>query len=147
MKRNNYVGPRATACKPVVGTGKGSTVFGSIIVSAREHSAHEAGLPGRADRKTIRCRSCGCETTASSDRLCDTCIEAGIEIRACERCKQTFTAFGPGDVLCLQCLEGDARREERAAALSERCRIHRVRYVEDLPVSALEEMQAEWGRR
>ena len=28
----------------------------------------------------------------------------------------------------------------------ERCRIHRVRYVEDLPVSVLEEMQAEWGR-
>jgi hypothetical protein len=37
-------------------------------------------------------------------------------------------------------------REERAAALAERCRVHRVRYVEDLPVSALQEMQVEWGR-
>ena len=35
------------------------------------------------------------------------------------------------------------RWHPRAAEL---CRIHRVRYVEDLPVSALEEMQAEWGR-
>jgi len=25
--------------------------------------------------------------------------------------------------------------------------MHQVRYVEDLPVSVLEEMQAEWGRR
>jgi len=25
-------------------------------------------------------------------------------------------------------------------------RVHRVRYVEDLPVSVLEEMQVEWGR-
>jgi hypothetical protein len=37
-------------------------------------------------------------------------------------------------------------REERAAALGERCRVHRVRHVEDLPVSVLEEMQAERGR-
>ena len=114
LEQISNAGPRATACKPVVGTGKGSTVFGSIIVSAREHSAHEAGLPGRADRKTIRCRSCGCETTASSDGICRDCA--------------------------------DAMREERAEALAERCRIHRVRYVEDLPVSALEEMQVEWGR-
>ena len=92
----------------------------------------------------IACRVCRAET--SNDRLCDTCIEAGIEIRACDRCKQEFAAFGPGDVLCLQCLEGDARREERAAALGERCRVHRVRYVDDLPVSVLEEIQAEWGR-
>jgi hypothetical protein len=38
-------------------------------------------------------------------------------------------------------------REERAAALAEQCRVHRVRYVEDLPVSVLEEMQVEWGWR
>ena len=46
--------------------------------------------------------------------------------------------------VCPAC--ADAMREERAAAQSERCRIHRVRYVEDLPVHVLEEMQAEWGR-
>jgi hypothetical protein len=36
-------------------------------------------------------------------------------------------------------------REERAAAQSERCRIHRVRHVEDLPISVIEEMQAARG--
>ena len=110
-KKNNYVGPCATACKPGAGTGKASTVFESITVAATEHAGREAGLPGRADRM-IACRSCGCETT--NDRLCDACAEA--------------------------------LRAERAEALGERCRIHRVRHVEDLPVSVLEEMQAERGR-
>ena len=41
--------------------------------------------------------------------------------------------------VCPAC--ADAMREERAATLEGRCRIHRVRYVEDLPVSVLEEMQ------
>jgi hypothetical protein len=112
-KRYNYVGPCATACKPGAGTGKASTVFESITVAATEHAAREAGLPGRVDRETTYCRSCGCETTS-------------------------------GDGICAACAE--ALREERAAALDERCRIHRVRHVEDLPVSVLEEMQAEWGR-
>jgi hypothetical protein len=111
-KRNSYVGPCATACKSGAGTGKVSTVFGSIIVSATEHAAREAGLPGRADRM-IACRSCGAPT-ASSDGICRDCA--------------------------------DAMRAERAEALSALCRAHRVRYVEDLPVSALQEMQAEWGR-
>jgi len=144
-KKNSYVGPCATACKPGAGTDSQNDTFDRIIVAAAEHAAREAGLPGRVDRMMNYCRVCRAET--SNDRLCDTCIEAGIEIRACDRCKQEFAAFGPGDVLCLQCLEGDARREERAEALAERCRVHRVRYVEDLPVSVLEEMQAEWGRR
>jgi len=48
------------------------------------------------------------------------------------------------DRTCDACAE--ALREERADVLEERCRIHRVRYVDDLPVSAIEEMQAEWGR-
>jgi len=100
----------------------------------------DARLHGR----TRPCRVCRAET--ANDRLCDTCIEAGIEIRACEQCKQTFTAFGPGDVLCLQCLEGDARCEERAAEQARQCRVHRVRRVEDLPISVLEEMRAERGR-
>ena len=143
-KRNNYVGPCATACKPGAGTDTPNGTFDRILVAAAEHADREAGLPGRVDRTMIYCRVCRAET--SNDRLCDTCIEAGIEIRACERCKQTFTAFGSTDALCLQCLEEDARREERAAALEERCRVHRVRYVEDLPVSVLQEMHAEWGR-
>jgi hypothetical protein len=141
LERINNAGPCATACRPRAGTGKGSTVFESIVVSAR---ANETASDARLYGRVRSCRVCRAET--ANDRLCDTCIEAGIEIRACERCGQTFTAFGPGDVLCLQCLEGDARREERAAALEGRCRIHRVRYVEDLPVSVLEEMQAERGR-
>ena len=112
-KKCNCVGPCATARIPGAGTDAQNGTFDRIIVAAAEHSAREAGLPGRADRKTIRCRSCGAPT-ASSDGICRDCA--------------------------------DAMREERAAALAERCRIHRVRYVEDLPVSALEEMQAEWGR-
>ena len=111
-KRNNYVGPCATACKPGAGTDTPNGTFDRIIVAAAEHSAREAGLPGRADRM-IACRSCGCETTA--DRICPACAEA--------------------------------LRAERAEALGERCRVHRVRYVDDLPASVLQEMQAEWGRR
>ena len=112
LEQIDNAGPCATACKPGAGTGKGSTVFGSIIVSATEHTAREAGLPGRVDR-VAACRSCGAPT-ASSDGICRDCA--------------------------------DAMREERAAALGERCRIHQVRHVEDLPVSVLEEMRAERGR-
>ena len=112
MNENNFTGPCATACKPRAGTGIQSTAFGSIIVSAQSHASRETGLPGRVDRETTSCRSCGAETP--NDRICDACA--------------------------------DAMREERAAALGERCRVHRVRHVEDLPVSVLEEMQAERGR-
>ncbi|WP_461371751.1 hypothetical protein [Candidatus Darwinibacter acetoxidans] len=111
-KKETYVGPCATTCKPGAGTDAQNGTFDRIIVAAAEHAAREAGLPGRADRM-IACRSCGAPT-ASSDGICRDCA--------------------------------DAMREERAAALAERCRIHRVRYVDDLPVSALEEMQVEWGR-
>ncbi len=103
LDHENCAGPCATACKPGAGTGKGSTVFESIMVSARANApANDDLLHGRARL----CRSCGCETTA--DHICPDCAEA--------------------------------LRVERAAALGERCRIHRVRYVEDLPVSALEEI-------
>jgi hypothetical protein len=111
-KRNNYVGPCATACKPGAGTDAQNGTFDRILVAATEHAAREAGLPGRADRM-IACRSCGAPTT-SSDGICPDCAEA--------------------------------LRVERAAALDERCHVHRVRYVDDLPVSVLDEMQAEWGR-
>ena len=111
-KKNSYVGPCATTCKPGAGTDTQDGTFDRIIVTAAEHAAREAGLPGRVDRETTYCRSCGAPT-ASNDGICRDCA--------------------------------DAMREERAAALAERCRIHRVRYVDDLPVSVLEEMQAEWG--
>ena len=111
-KRNNYVGPCATACKPGAGTDAQDGTFGRILVAAAEHAAREAGLPGRADRM-IACRSCGAPTT-SSGWICPDCAEP--------------------------------LRIGRAEALGELCRIHRVRYVDDLPVSVLEEMQAEWGR-
>jgi len=61
-------------------------------------------------------------------------------VRLCRSCGCETTA----DRICPDCAE--ALRAERAEALAERCRIHRVRHVEDLPVSAIEEMQAEWGR-
>ena len=112
-KKETYVGPCATACKPGAGTDAQNGTFDYIMAAAAEHAAREAGLPGRVDRETTYCRSCGCETTS-------------------------------GDGICRDC--ADAMREERAAALGERCRVHRVRRVEDLPVSVLEEMQAEWGR-
>ena len=73
--------------------------------------------------------------------------EAGLPGRVdrtmiyCRSCGCETTA----DRICDACAE--ALRVERAEALGELCRIHRVRYVEDLPVSVLEEMQAEWGRR
>lgn len=71
--------------------------------------------------------------------------EAGLPGRAdrmiaCRSCGCETTA----DRICPACAE--ALRAERAEALGERCRVHRVRYVEDLPVSVLEEMQVEWGR-
>ena len=62
-------------------------------------------------------------------------------VRLCRSCGCETTA----DRICPDCAE--ALRAERAEALGERCRVHRVRYVEDLPVSVLEEMQVEWGRR
>jgi len=111
-KRNNYVGPCATACKPGAGTDTQNGTFDRILVAATEHTGREAGLPGRVDRETIACRSCGAET--QSIDICPACA--------------------------------DAMREERAAEQARQCRIHRVRYVEDLPVSVLREMQAERGR-
>ncbi len=56
-------------------------------------------------------------------------------VRLCRSCGCETT----NDRICGAC--ADAMREERAATLREQCRIHRVRYVDDLPVSVLEEMQ------
>ncbi len=72
--------------------------------------------------------------------------EAGLPGRADRMiaCRSCGAPTASSDGICRDCAE--ALRVERAAALGERCRIHRVRYVEDLPVSALEEIRAEWGR-
>ena len=56
-------------------------------------------------------------------------------VRLCRSCGCETTA----DRICPACAE--TLRAERAGVLAERCRVHRVRYVEDLPVSVLEEMQ------
>ena len=72
--------------------------------------------------------------------------EAGLPGRADRMiaCRSCGAPTASSDGICRDC--ADAMREERAEALAERCRVHRVRYVEDLPVSVLEEMQVEWGR-
>mgnify|MGYP007050175772 CR=1 FL=1 len=72
--------------------------------------------------------------------------EAGLPGRADRMiaCRSCGAPTASSDEICRDC--ADAMREERAEALGERCRVHRVRYVEDLPASVLEEMQAEWGR-
>ena len=73
--------------------------------------------------------------------------EAGLPGRADRMiaCRSCGAPTASSDGICRDCAY--AMCDERAAALGERCRIHRVRYVEDLPVSVLEEMQAKRGRR
>ena len=72
--------------------------------------------------------------------------EAGLPGRADRMiaCRSCGAPTASSDGICTACAA--ALREERAAALDERCRVHRVQYIDDLPVSALEEMQVEWGR-
>ena len=72
--------------------------------------------------------------------------EAGLPGRADRMiaCRSCGAPTASSDGICRDCAY--AMCEERAAALGERCHIRRARYVEDLPVSVLEEMQAERGR-
>ena len=72
--------------------------------------------------------------------------EAGLPGRVdrVAACRSCGTPTASNDGVCRDC--ADAMREERADVLEGRCRVHRVRYIEDLPVSVLEEMQVEWGR-
>ena len=72
--------------------------------------------------------------------------EAGLPGRADRMiaCRSCGAPTANCDGICRDC--ADAMRAERSEALSALCRVHRVRYVEDLPVSALEKMQAERGR-
>ena len=75
MNVNHEVaGPCATATKHGAGTGKESIVFGSIMRADRGYLAREAGLPGRVDRATILCRSCGAETDGIE--ICPACADA-----------------------------------------------------------------------
>ena len=92
-----------------------------------------------------------CKTEAGTGNLSTTFEEIKIRTAAhapandailhgrVRRCRSCGAETSSGAGICALC--ADAMREERAAALGERCRIHRVRYVEDLPVSMLEEMQ------
>src|SRR5690606_24653007 len=66
--------------------------------------------------------------------------EAGLPGRADRMiaCRSCGAPTASSDGICRDCAY--AMCEEWAAALGERCRIHQVRYVEDLPVSALEEI-------
>lgn len=109
LEQIDNAGPCATACKPGAGTGKGSTVFGSIRISASEHAASEAGLPGRADRETTYCRSCGCETTA--DRICPACAEA---LRA-ERAEAQSDLCRRHGVTCIEAVPRAALVEHQRA--------------------------------
>ena len=59
-------------------------------------------------------------------------------VRLCRSCGCETS----NDRICDNCAR--ALREERAAALGERCRIHRVRYVEDLPPRVLKAHRDEW---
>ena len=72
--------------------------------------------------------------------------EAGLPGRADRMiaCRSCGAPTASSDGICRDCAY--AMCAERSEALSARCRVHRVRYVEDLPVSVLQEMQAEWGR-
>ncbi len=72
--------------------------------------------------------------------------EAGLPGRADRTiaCRSCGAPTASSDGICRDCAY--AMCEERAAALGDRCRIHRVRRVEGLPVSALEEIRAVGGR-
>ena len=108
-KRNNYVGPCATACKPGAGTDTQNGTFDRILVAATEHAAREAGLPGRADRM-IACRSCGAPT-ASSDRICPDCAEA---LRA-ERAEAQSDLCRRHGVTCIEDVPREALVEHQRA--------------------------------
>lgn len=59
-------------------------------------------------------------------------------VRLCRSCGCETS----NDRICDNCAR--ALREERAAALGERCRVHRVQYVEDLPPRVLKAHRDEW---
>ena len=108
MRTTNCAGPCTTACKPVARPGNQSIAFNSIMISATEHARREAGLPGRVDRGTIYCASCGCETT---DRICPACADA---LRA-ERTEAQSDLLRRHGSATIEALPRAALREHQAA--------------------------------
>ncbi len=110
----------------------------SEILSAAPQSGRANPQDGAGDRRVLVSENIFVRTLENAPANDD--LLHG-RARLCRSCGCETTS---GDGICALC--ADAMREERAAALGERCRVHRVRYVEDLPVSVLQEMRAEWGR-
>jgi len=104
--------------------------------NARDFRGANHQIPAGVNQSTVF------ESIMVSARTNETAGDARLygRVRLCRSCGAETQSID----VCPAC--ADAMREERAAAQSEQCRIHRVRYVEDLPVSVLEEMQAERGR-
>ena len=105
-KRNSYVGPCATACKPGAGTGNLSTAFEEIKIRTAAHApANDAILHGRVRL----CRSCGCETTA--DRICPDCAEA-LRVERAEALSDLCRRHG---VTCIEAVPRAALVEHQRA--------------------------------
>jgi hypothetical protein len=111
-----------------------------MLKSGRGQGSSPAKMQGRATGEVSTFENIIVRSRAHSAR------EAGLPGRADRMiaCRSCGAPTASSDGICRDC--ADAMRAERSEALSALCRVHRVRYVEDLPVSALEEMQAEWGR-
>lgn len=102
-------GPCTLTRKTEAGTGNLSTVFEHILLSATEHAGREAGLPGRVDRETTYCRSCGCETT--NDCICDACAEA-LRVERAEAQSDLCRRYG---VTCIEAVPRAALVEHQRA--------------------------------
>jgi hypothetical protein len=104
----------------------------SEILSAAPQSGRANPQEGAGDRRVSSSENILVRTRANAPANDDLLHGA---VRLCRSCGAETQSID----VCPACAE--ALREERAAALSERCRVHRVRHVEDLPVHVLEEMQ------
>ena len=109
----------------------------SEILSAAPQSGRANPQEGAGDRRVSSSENIFVRTLENAPANDD--LLHG-RVRLCRSCG----AETQSSDVCPAC--ADAMREERAATLREQCRIHRVRYVEDLPMSVLEEMQADRGR-
>ena len=109
----------------------------SEILSAAPQSGRANPQDGAGDRRVLVSENIFVRTLENAPANDDLLHGA---VRLCRSCGAETQSID----VCPAC--ADALREERAADQTERCRIHRVRRVEDLPVSVLREMQAERGR-
>ena len=110
----------------------------SEILSAAPQSGRANPQEGAGDRRVSSSENIFVRTLENAPANDD--LLHG-RVRLCRSCG----AETQSSDVCPAC--ADAMREERATEQAERCRVHRVRHVEDLPVSVLEEMQADRGRR